>query len=159
MIPVILEKELTDRQRECIELAYFKNMSQRQVAKKLGLTQPTVKKHIDSGCERMKNILKYCFYAAEKAETFYLENWILQKGRMKFSFSLNFLFKRRINTMFDKRGTLFLTKRLLSFSTVALFFYCFMLICCYRHCLFKFSFMRWFYAYRGNSCSWNCFKW
>ncbi len=74
MIPVILEKELTDRQRECIELAYFKNMSQRQVAKKLGFTQPTVKKHIDSGCERMKNILKYCFYAAEKAETFYLEN-------------------------------------------------------------------------------------
>ena len=74
MIPVILEKELTDRQRECIELAYFKNMSQRQVAKKLGLTQPTVKKNIDSGCERMKNILKYCFYVAEKAETFYLEN-------------------------------------------------------------------------------------
>lgn len=74
MIPIILEKELTDRQRECIELAYFKNMSQRQVAKKLWLTQPTVKKHIDNGCERMRNILKYCFYAVEKTETFYLEN-------------------------------------------------------------------------------------
>lgn len=63
IIPIILENELTSRQKNCIELSYFKDMSQREIAENLGVTQPTVSRHIRDGVSIVNRHLSYCYFS------------------------------------------------------------------------------------------------
>lgn len=70
-VRAVLQNELTPRQRECVYLVYFKNMSQRKAARLLGLSQPTVQRHLQKGLKKMHTILSYCADTAQKSEAYY----------------------------------------------------------------------------------------
>ncbi|MBS6627857.1 MAG: sigma-70 region 4 domain-containing protein [Clostridiales bacterium] len=67
----IIKNELTKRQQECIYLVVFKNMSQYQAARFLGLSQPTVNQHLRLAMKKMHTILNYCENTAQKSQEFY----------------------------------------------------------------------------------------
>ncbi|WBY63576.1 MAG: Sigma70-r4-2 domain-containing protein [Thermocaproicibacter melissae] len=54
-----VNKELTPRQRECVELLYGKGMSQRQIAAQLGLSPATVSRHLAKARRRLLRVLQY----------------------------------------------------------------------------------------------------
>lgn len=56
-----LEGELTDRQRECVELYYFHNLSGREAALELGVTEATVSRHLRKARARIGRVLGYTF--------------------------------------------------------------------------------------------------
>lgn len=56
-----MEGELTQRQRECIQLRYFKQMRVNEIAELLGLTPGTVSVHIKKGRERLGKVMRYSF--------------------------------------------------------------------------------------------------
>ncbi len=68
VLPIIIENELTTRQKDCLKLHYYKNLSQDEIAKELHLSQPTVCKHLKSGKSAVNESLKYCMIALCKAE-------------------------------------------------------------------------------------------
>lgn len=51
--------ELTERQRECIILRYYKNLTVTQIACELGVGKSTVSRHISKAKSRLHKILKY----------------------------------------------------------------------------------------------------
>ena len=65
-----MEGELTQRQRECIQLRYFEQMRVNEIAGLLGLTPGTVSVHIKKGRERLGKVMRYSFSRLEPA---YLE--------------------------------------------------------------------------------------
>ncbi len=67
ILPKIMEGELTDRQRECIKMKYIRNMTQSEIADKLGISQPSVSRHIVSAKGIINDRLKYCYLALTKA--------------------------------------------------------------------------------------------
>lgn len=66
-LPKIMENELTERQRVCIRLKYVNNLTQKEIAKKLGISQPSVSRHIVSAKSIVNDRLKYCYIALSKA--------------------------------------------------------------------------------------------
>ena len=69
VIPRIIENELTDKQSVCFRFKYINNMTQTEIAKKLGISQPTVSRHINSARDILNDELKYCYAATEMALT------------------------------------------------------------------------------------------
>lgn len=67
----VMQNELTKRQRECVYLVYFEQLSQHQAAKLLGLSQPTVRRHVQLGLKKMHTILTYCTDIAEQTKNYY----------------------------------------------------------------------------------------
>jgi len=67
VLPKIIESDLTQMQRICIQMKYVNNLSQCEIAKKLGITQPSVSRHIASGKRIINDKLKYCYIALTKA--------------------------------------------------------------------------------------------
>jgi RNA polymerase sigma factor (sigma-70 family) len=55
----ILCKDLTQRQRQMMELHYFQNLSMTEIARQLGVNKSTVSRCIGRGKERMKEYMKY----------------------------------------------------------------------------------------------------
>lgn len=68
VLPIIIRDELTPRQRVCLKLRYWSNMSQEEIAKKLKLSQPTVCRHIANAKETVNNKLRYCLFVLNTAE-------------------------------------------------------------------------------------------
>lgn len=60
-----MEGELTQRQRECIQLRYFEQMRVNEIAGLLGLTPGTVSVHIKKGRERLGKVMRYSFSRLE----------------------------------------------------------------------------------------------
>lgn len=58
-LPIIIDNELTELQRRCIRMYYFKGMSQYEIASILGIQVPAVCKHLDKGISRLRVILGY----------------------------------------------------------------------------------------------------
>lgn len=56
MVCRIINNELTKRQRDCITLRFYKNLSAEEISNTLGIDKATVYKHIRTG---IKNIKKY----------------------------------------------------------------------------------------------------
>ena len=68
VLPIIINRDLTERQRECIEKRYYECKTQSEIAEELMLSQPTVSRHIKTAQEIIKNRLCYCDAALEYAE-------------------------------------------------------------------------------------------
>ena len=53
----VMDNDLTDRQRDCLTLYYFRGYVQRQVGYLLGIHQTTVSQHIHYGLQKLRRIL------------------------------------------------------------------------------------------------------
>lgn len=56
-----VEGELTERQRECVQMCYFEGKSGREAANALGVTPPTVSKHLKKARARLGRVIGYSF--------------------------------------------------------------------------------------------------
>lgn len=68
VLPIIIARDLTERQRVCIEKCFYEGKTQSEIARELMLTQPTVSRHIKTAQDIIKNRLYYCDAALDKAE-------------------------------------------------------------------------------------------
>lgn len=67
----IMNNELTARQRDCVKSVFFEDLNQKQTAEKLGLAQPTVSRHINTGVAVLLNRLSYCIKTAKTVASHY----------------------------------------------------------------------------------------
>ena len=58
-VRIAINEELTDRQRELINLYYTEQMSMTEIAQNLGLSPSTVSRTLKRGRGRLKRYLKY----------------------------------------------------------------------------------------------------
>ncbi len=56
-----MEGELTQRQRQCLDLYYFQGLTQEETGRRLGVTAATVSRHIKRARERLQQVLVYSF--------------------------------------------------------------------------------------------------
>ena len=71
VLPKIIENELTQKQRLCFEMFYFRHKTQNEIATILHLSQPTVSRHIKSAQSIINRIGTYCIYGIRKTN----EQW------------------------------------------------------------------------------------
>lgn len=57
---LVIEQELSERQREAAKLYYFEHLNGNQIAKKLGLAPSTVYRTLTRAENSIRNHLKYC---------------------------------------------------------------------------------------------------
>ncbi|CAB1241773.1 Sigma-70 family RNA polymerase sigma factor [Ruminococcaceae bacterium BL-6] len=55
------EGELTERQRQCIRLCYYEGLTARDAARKLGINESTVSRHLKKARNRLACVLRYSF--------------------------------------------------------------------------------------------------
>lgn len=67
VLPQIMAGELTAQQRKCLELRFCDALSQREIAQQLGLSQPTVRRHLKCAVKTVANRLGYCRSALSRA--------------------------------------------------------------------------------------------
>lgn len=58
-LKVALRQELTDRQRECIEMYFMQRLTMEQIGRQLGIGKSTVYKHIETGKAHIRRVLAY----------------------------------------------------------------------------------------------------
>lgn len=63
IIPLIVQNELSERQSVCFRYKYLSGKSQREIARILNLSQPTVSRHINSAKDIINHSLQYCILA------------------------------------------------------------------------------------------------
>ncbi|MCD7723255.1 MAG: hypothetical protein LUH82_04835 [Clostridiales bacterium] len=73
VLPGILKKELTERQRICLKMRYVNDLRQDEISKKLHLSQPTVSRHISLAREIVNNRLGYCVEALKELDSEWLK--------------------------------------------------------------------------------------
>lgn len=54
-----LQCELTQRQRQCLELHYYENMKKYEIAELLAISPSTVTRHIKAAEKKLKSVAKY----------------------------------------------------------------------------------------------------
>ena len=54
-----IQKELTQRQKDCFRKYYFQKQSQEEIARELGITVPTVSRHLKKARSRLQQIARY----------------------------------------------------------------------------------------------------
>ena len=59
LIHICMEDELTDRQKDCLTMRVYQNMSVEDIAAKLGIRPTTVYKHITKAKAALKKCVKY----------------------------------------------------------------------------------------------------
>lgn len=74
VLPLILKNDLTDRQRDCLKMKYVDDLNQAEIAKRMGLSQPTVCRHIAIAKSIVNNRLSYCLVALNRANNMWI-NW------------------------------------------------------------------------------------
>lgn len=60
LIRRIAEGELTLRQQQCFELYFQEGMCERDIAQAIGVSVPTVSRHLSRAIRRIRRILRYC---------------------------------------------------------------------------------------------------
>lgn len=56
-----MEGELTDRQRQCVQLCFFDGLTARQAAQELCIHESTVSRHLKKARQRLGRVLRYSF--------------------------------------------------------------------------------------------------
>lgn len=72
-LPYIMVNELTKMQRDCIKGLFFDGLKQKEIAEKLGISQPTVCRHIQKATETLLNRLNYAMKIAKTVAVYYEE--------------------------------------------------------------------------------------
>ena len=72
VLPLILKNDLTPRQRDCLKMKYVDELNQAEIAKRLGLSQPTVCRHISLAKDIVNNRLSYCLVAINRANNMWI---------------------------------------------------------------------------------------
>ena len=54
-----MRRELTPRQRACVELYYFQGLTEERAAQELGVSKPTVCRHLQKARGRLEKALRY----------------------------------------------------------------------------------------------------
>ncbi len=54
-----IERELTARQRECVELYYYQGLTMEEVGKRLGIGKATVCRHLQKSQARLQRVAAY----------------------------------------------------------------------------------------------------
>lgn len=72
VFPLIIERELTQKQSLCLRMYCVEHMSQRMIAEVMHLSQPTVSRHISSAKKIINKYLNYCYYSLKKSN----EQWL-----------------------------------------------------------------------------------
>lgn len=54
-----IERELTPRQRECVELYYYQGLTMEEVGKRLGIGKATVCRHLQKSQDRLQRAVAY----------------------------------------------------------------------------------------------------
>ncbi len=54
-----LLRELTGRQKECVRCYYYEGLTQEETARRLGISKPTVCRHLQKARKRLGEILEY----------------------------------------------------------------------------------------------------
>lgn len=67
-IHMIMQDQLTERQKTCIEMYYFKNINSVRIAEILGTSRANVTKHIHRGLHRMEKSMRYLFSLKSEEE-------------------------------------------------------------------------------------------
>ena len=67
VLPEIMDNELTEIQAKCLKMKYVRKMTQAEIAETLGISQPTVSRHITVAKKTVNTVLKYCYAALSKA--------------------------------------------------------------------------------------------
>ena len=57
----LTEAELTPRQRECVQLYYFRGLKMAEIASLLGIQKSTVSRHLKKARLRLQQMLSYSF--------------------------------------------------------------------------------------------------
>lgn len=60
LLNIALKTELTGRQRECLEMYYYKNLKMVEIASLLSVSPSTVTRHIKAAQKKLRNLAKYC---------------------------------------------------------------------------------------------------
>lgn len=63
LVRMAVERELTERQRQCVELYYFQGMTMERTARELGLNKATVCRHLQKARGRVQRVLGYALWA------------------------------------------------------------------------------------------------
>lgn len=56
-----MEGELTERQKQCVRLRYLEGRNLRETAEELGVSPPTVSKHLKKARSRLGRVVGYSF--------------------------------------------------------------------------------------------------
>ncbi len=54
-----LERELTDRQKECVRLYFFQGLTEEEAGRLLGVSKSTVCRHLQKAKKRLKRAVSY----------------------------------------------------------------------------------------------------
>lgn len=54
-----LERELTPRQRECVELYFYLGLTEEETGRRLGVSKSTVCRHLQKAKARLKRVVSY----------------------------------------------------------------------------------------------------
>lgn len=58
-LPRAMEEELTDRQRQILELHFYEDLTVTQIARKLGIHPSTVSRSLQRSARKLSHILRY----------------------------------------------------------------------------------------------------
>jgi RNA polymerase sigma factor (sigma-70 family) len=61
LLPKIIEQELTQRQRKCVQLYYFENKTMVEIGKELQVQTPAVSRTLQRARKKVERILRYQF--------------------------------------------------------------------------------------------------
>ena len=59
LLRLAVEQELTDRQKECVRLYFYENLTEKQIGQRLGVGKSTVCRHLQKAKARLYRALKY----------------------------------------------------------------------------------------------------
>ena len=59
LLRLAIGQELTDRQKECVMLYFYENLTEEQIGKRLGVGKSTVCRHLQKAKARLYRALKY----------------------------------------------------------------------------------------------------
>lgn len=63
LLRMAVERELTGRQRQCVELYYFQGMTMEGISQELGLNKSTVCRHLQKARGRIRHVMAYAEWA------------------------------------------------------------------------------------------------
>lgn len=69
LIPLVIEQELSGDQKRCMKLHYFEQQNQTEIARQLGITQPTVSRKLKNARKKIGKYLNYSLLAAKKTSS------------------------------------------------------------------------------------------